>query len=105
MRNARAPYETEQRALLNCCLKPMIDHSDDLTCKELVEIVTDYLEGRLPPPYRLRFEQHLMICPGCSTYVEQMRDTIALVGALREEDVPRPAQEALLRAFSDWKRN
>jgi anti-sigma factor RsiW len=78
------------------------DH--DLTCKELVEIVTDYLEGRLPPRDRLRFEEHLLVCPGCATYIEQMRDTIALVGALGEEDIPRPAEEALLRAFREWKR-
>jgi anti-sigma factor RsiW len=78
--------------------------TDDLTCKELVEIVTDYLEGRLPARDRVRFEEHLKVCPGCTTYLEHMRETIVFVGALGENYVPRPAQEALLRAFRDWKR-
>jgi anti-sigma factor RsiW len=77
--------------------------TDELTCKELVEIVTDYFEDRMPPRERLRFEEHLLVCPGCTTYVEQMRDTITLVGGLRESDVPKPAREELLRVFRDWK--
>ena len=72
----------------------------DLPCHELVEIVTEYLDGTLPASERLRFEQHLVICPGCTTYVEQMRTTIRLTGRLRERDVPA----ALLEAFRDWKR-
>jgi anti-sigma factor RsiW len=78
--------------------------TNELTCKELVEIVTDYFEGRMPPRERLRFEEHLLVCPGCTAYVEQMRDTIMLVGVLGENDVPGPAREQLLRAFRDWKR-
>jgi hypothetical protein len=78
--------------------------TDELTCKELVEIVTDHFEGRMPPRERLRFEEHLLVCPGCTSYVEQMRDTIMLVGTLRESDVPKPAREELLRAFRDWKK-
>jgi anti-sigma factor RsiW len=75
----------------------------DLTCRELVEIVTDYLEGRLPPGDRVRFEEHILVCEGCTAYVEQMRETIRLTGALRTEDVPAEAQEELLRAFRGWK--
>ena len=75
----------------------------DLICRELVEIVTDYLEGRLPPHDLLRFEEHLLICSGCASYVEQMRETIRLTGALREEDVLAPAREELLEAFRHWK--
>ena len=78
--------------------------TDELTCKELVEILTDYFEGRMPPSVRLWVEEHLLVCPGCTTYVEQMRDTIMLVGVLRENDVPGPGRERLLRAFRDWKR-
>lgn len=77
---------------------------DDLSCRELVEIVTDYLEGAMPPEGRARVDRHLRGCPGCTTYIEQMRETIRLTGRLREDDVPGPAREALLRAFRGWTR-
>ena len=76
-----------------------------LTCKELVELVTAYFEQELPAADQARFEQHLSMCPGCATYVEQMRQTIALVGSLREEDVSPTAQRQLLQVFRDWKRD
>jgi predicted anti-sigma-YlaC factor YlaD len=76
----------------------------DLTCRELVEIVTDYLEGAMPAGERLRFEEHLVICPGCTNYLEQMRQTIRVVGSLGEENVPVPGRDELLRAFREWKR-
>ena len=75
-----------------------------LACNELVEIVTDYLEGTMPPAERARFESHLQGCDGCRAYLEQMRMTIAAVGRLREEAVPAPAREALLEAFRSWSR-
>jgi anti-sigma factor RsiW len=74
-----------------------------VSCKELVELVTDYLEGNMPPEERQRFDEHLQICHGCVNYVEQMRATIAATGALREESVPPEAREALMHAFRDWK--
>jgi anti-sigma factor RsiW len=77
---------------------------DELTCAELVEIVTDYLEGSMPFEERLRFEEHLVVCPGCSVYLEQMRETVRLTGALREEDLDPAARDALLEAFREWKR-
>ena len=58
-----------------------------LSCQELVELVTDYLEDRLPPAERERFEGHLALCPGCDTYVEQMRETIRLTGELTEQAI------------------
>jgi predicted anti-sigma-YlaC factor YlaD len=75
----------------------------ELTCRELVELVTDYLEGAMPPADRVVLEQHLVFCKGCETYLEQMRDTMRVVGALREEDVPPHAADVLLRTFRDWK--
>ena len=75
----------------------------ELTCQELVELVTDYLEEVLLPEERARFERRLSICPGCVTYVEQLRQTIALTGALREEDVPPAARSAMLAQFANWK--
>ena len=76
----------------------------DLTCRELVEIVTDYLEGALPADERARFEQHLLACPGCTSYVAQMRETIRIAGRLREKDVPVLARDRLLDAFREWSR-
>jgi anti-sigma factor RsiW len=77
---------------------------EEVTCRELVEIVTDYFEGQLSAAGRIRFEQHLANCPGCEAYVDQMRRTIELTGTLRVEDVPAEAEEALLQAFRGWKR-
>jgi anti-sigma factor RsiW len=76
----------------------------EMTCKELVELVTAYFDGALDTDDHARFERHLTICPGCTTYVEQMRQTVALVGDLREEDVSPEAERSLLQAFRDWKR-
>jgi anti-sigma factor RsiW len=73
-----------------------------LACKELVELVTDYLEGRLTPEDRRRFDEHLAACDGCTRYVEQFRTTIRLVGRLREQDLEPHVRDALLDAFRDW---
>jgi anti-sigma factor RsiW len=75
----------------------------ELTCREFVELVTDYLEGRMAPADRARFEEHLAICAGCQTYVDQMRETLAALGRLPEEELSPPARDALLTAFRDWK--
>lgn len=74
-----------------------------MTCKELVELITDYLEGALPPAERARFEAHLGRCDGCTNYLDQMRRTIALSGRLAEESIAPRAQEELLHVFQDWK--
>jgi anti-sigma factor RsiW len=76
---------------------------NDLTCQELVELVTDYLEGALSASERARFERHISGCPHCTTYLEQMRITIRTLGRLPEEMVPPVARDALLSAFRDWK--
>jgi len=77
--------------------------STELTCRELVELVTDYLEGALPRRERRRFERHIARCDGCTTYLEQMRVTIAMLGELTEDAVDPQAREELLAAFRDWK--
>ena len=78
--------------------------NDDLPCQELVELVTDYLEGRLPEPQRVRFETHLALCSGCRTYLEQMRQTLRALGRLAEESIQPEAKQRLLVAFRDWRR-
>jgi anti-sigma factor RsiW len=75
---------------------------EQLSCQELVELVTDYLEGALPLEEHERVERHLGICRGCHTYVEQFRQTIELTGRLTVEDVSPEAELALLEAFRAW---
>ena len=76
-----------------------------LSCRELVELVTDYLEGALPRRERKRFERHIAGCAGCAEYLEQMRATIDALGAVTEESIPAQAREELLNAFRDWKQS
>ncbi len=78
--------------------------AEDLSCRELVELVTDYLEGALSPEDRARFDEHLRVCDGCSAYLEQFRETIRLTGTLREDSIEPAARDALLEQFKDWKR-
>jgi anti-sigma factor RsiW len=75
----------------------------ELTCAELVELVTDYLEGRLPDGQRRRFDEHLTGCDGCNAYVEQMRATIAVSGHVPARDLSPELQQRLLEAFRGWR--
>jgi len=77
--------------------------SEDLTCQELVELATEYLEGTLSPQDRDRLEQHVILCDGCAYHLDQMRTTIALTGSLTEEAITPEAQERLLHVFQEWK--
>ena len=76
---------------------------EDLACKELVELVTDYLEGELPEHDRVRLEDHLAKCDGCRSYLEQMRATIELTGMLTEDQIPAEGKQELLGVFRAWK--
>ena len=81
----------------------MDDITTDLACQELVEIITDYLEGTLPERDRMRFDAHLMTCPGCREYVEEMRITLRLTGRVTVESISSGARDELLRAFRRMK--
>jgi anti-sigma factor RsiW len=74
-----------------------------ISCQELVELVTDYLEGQLPGVDVRRFEAHIADCGNCAAYLEQIRESVAVVGTLSEETLPPGAAEALLAEFRDWK--
>jgi anti-sigma factor RsiW len=74
----------------------------ELTCQELAELVTDYLEGVLPPRERARFDAHVAECADCTAYVEQMRVTIAVTGRLAGDDITPAVRAALLEAFRGW---
>jgi anti-sigma factor RsiW len=78
---------------------------EELSCQELVELVTDYLEGALPDGLRARFEEHVAHCTGCTTYLEQMRATIRATGTLSPESLSPEAERALLDAFRGWRTN
>ena len=79
------------------------DTAGELTCQELVGLVTEYLENTLSAVQRVRFEAHLGVCPGCTIYVEQLRTTIVFVGRLTEDSLSPEARQALTTAFRRWK--
>jgi anti-sigma factor RsiW len=73
-----------------------------MSCNELVEVITDYLEGVLPPVDRERFDDHIAGCGGCQAYLDQMRQTIRALGHLPPESLSPEAERELLAAFRDW---
>jgi anti-sigma factor RsiW len=74
-----------------------------LRCRELVELVTDYLDGSLSRGDRARFDAHIAGCPNCTAYLAQFRETVRLTGTLRIEDVEPAARDELLETFRSWK--
>jgi len=74
-----------------------------LVCKELVELVTDYLEGTLSPAERARFEAHIAGCSGCANFLAQMQRTIQFTGRLTEDDLTPEAKDEMLKIFLNWK--
>jgi len=75
----------------------------ELACRDVVELVTAYLEHALSPTDRERFEEHLVFCDGCNTYLDQMRETIAAAGRLDPVRLPPELEERMLDAFRDWR--
>ena len=78
---------------------------NDMSCKELVELVTDYLEGALAPADQRRFELHIGKCDWCKLYIDQIRMTIKAAGKLTEENINPRAREELLAVFRTWKQS
>jgi hypothetical protein len=76
---------------------------NEMTCREFVRLVTEYLEGTLPLGERTRFEHHLVFCTWCVDYLQQMRDVLRVSGRISETDISPEAEARLLRAFRDWK--
>ena len=76
----------------------------EMPCRELVELITDYLEDRLSARDRTRFEAHLADCAACRTYLDQFRRTIRALGRLPEESLSSEARHALIVAFRGWSR-
>jgi hypothetical protein len=82
----------------------MADH-DHLSCQEVVELVTEYLDQALEPEDASLFEQHVNFCDGCDWYLDEMRGTIATVGRISEDQVAPETRDKLLAAFREWKRS
>ncbi len=74
-----------------------------LTCRDIVQLMTEYLEGTMPTEERLRFERHVAICPACRGFLAQMRETLRLSGDVTEESISPEVRAELLAAFRDWK--
>jgi predicted anti-sigma-YlaC factor YlaD len=79
------------------------DPTEEMSCQELVTLVTEYFEGAMSDGEVRRFDEHLAGCVGCRRYLDQMRRTISVLGQLREDDVSPEARDRLLAVFRTWK--
>jgi len=74
-----------------------------MNCRQVVELMTDYLDGTLSASDRERFEEHISGCDGCRAYLAELRITREVVGRLAAESIPKSVEDELLKAFRDWK--
>jgi anti-sigma factor RsiW len=74
-----------------------------MTCRQVVELMTDYLDGALSAGDRARFEEHIAGCDGCTAYLAQLRTTRDAVGRLAQEPIPKTVEDELVKAFRSWK--
>jgi len=78
----------------------------EFSCQEMIEVVTSYLDDALPPDEQQKFERHLSYCAGCTTYVDQMRETIRQTSMVpRQESLPPALREEIVAQFRTWKRD
>jgi predicted anti-sigma-YlaC factor YlaD len=80
-------------------------NQNELNCQEVVELVTDYLEQALLPEMQARFEEHIEECPGCTTFLEQVQQTIMMLRKLSEQQMFPESKQDLLEIFRKWKQN
>jgi anti-sigma factor RsiW len=76
----------------------------ELNCQEIVEVITDYLEGTIDPELRAAFDTHLAGCPHCTHYLEQLEATIRVAGTIRPDELSPDFRAGLLEAFRDFGR-
>jgi anti-sigma factor RsiW len=76
--------------------------TDDMACRELVEVVTDLLEDALDPEERARIEAHMAGCDGCRAHLAQVRATLRVAGSLAEEELDPETEQALVGLFRAW---
>jgi predicted anti-sigma-YlaC factor YlaD len=73
------------------------------TCRQIVEVVTEYLDGGLATAERVAFERHVVICPPCRGYLSQIRNVTRVAAGLNENDLTPSTRQDLLKVFADWK--
>ena len=83
-------------------MSDMIRNAKLLTCREMARMFTDYLEDALPQVERLRFEEHLSLCDGCTDYLDQLRDVVALAGGLEPDALPDELRDSVMGTFELW---
>lgn len=81
----------------------MLRRPSPLVCQEVVELVTDYLEGAMPPRERARFESHIADCPNCRRYLAQMRTTLDVLGRIEAEAVAPEAMDEMIELYRRWQ--
>jgi anti-sigma factor RsiW len=81
-----------------------MSETTSLSCRQIVDVVTEYVDGALSSADRLAFEQHITICPPCRAYFTQMRTVVRVAGSLSEDDLPEHVRENLREMFRDWRR-
>jgi anti-sigma factor RsiW len=74
-----------------------------MTCRQVVELMTDYIEGNLSAAERARFEEHISGCDGCRAYLAQLQTTRKVLGTIADEPVPAAVERDLLEAFRSWR--
>ena len=78
--------------------------TDELTCRRVLDLLTEYLEGVLSPRAHAAVAEHLHACDVCVRYLDQLRTTVAVVGSLHEDEVPPEVRASLVSAFRAWHR-
>lgn len=76
--------------------------TSDLTCREFVELITDYHERALPPDERIRIEQHLVVCSACTRYEQQLQAVVRLAATIQLDDLGPESRRALLASLEQW---
>jgi Putative zinc-finger len=84
--------------------EPTHEFEHGYTCKEIVDLASEYIEGGMTPSQMTQFELHLNLCEGCVAFVDQIRATATMAGRLSEEDIPEETKVKLLEAFRDLSR-
>ena len=84
--------------------EPLGIHEHGYTCREVVELAAEYVDGAMSPEDATLFEMHLNFCDGCFTFIDQIRETASIAGRITERQVPEETKAKLLEAFRDWRR-